>query len=782
MSGKVIFTWNESDNQEMRDKFDNVIQPMINNQTSNDKVFLVSDEYDTRWASPNQRLGKYVNTYELAWPWFSGSEKDTKIVDSGDGLTLLKELNNGDVLSYDLYASPNESDELDLIRQCANFDNLKNNWWWGNEEDFEKFFNGEPIDGDVITDYFDSIVSAKGAIDYDKVKKYCNRIVNKLNESLNEERMQEDMKVVWSNNKTSDYLASFDLDSLKAELVDYGYDREMLDQLTDEELIAMLDAESVFWQVDSDEFDQSILPMINKQTCDGIVLMVGEAERFDGKHKGGRAVYTELLKGGDIDPDVTDVEIIEEDGGLVWLGHHHDGTHKFRLYALPETDQVDFIRNCMEDAIEDEYNWYHEGEDFDEVEDDILESVLANFTDLDYLTGYINFSQVPNYCKPIKNLLNESLNESKDDIVTIAVDAVLEDDIDLENIKEFDIKPEYSWNKAFDNLKLTGTKENIIKYLKSGLYNADDEWIKEYYPELLDEKLNEASTKNPKKLGKEIREIKKLAKDYGKEYFTSMPFTSYDNDPTSIEYNYPEFFRIVKLFFKEMGLADADQLNNNDWLDEMWDTDISQHDWDTIVRVCDRLVEKDGNGTIQIEKEYKTGYNAFLDDDQILADRERQAELAAEYDESLNEARYDLLDKKGYPIGSYTDRDRAIKAAKEKENELGSVVIHDKDSVKKYDKKYTGWLKQDESLNEKFEPNSIFHFDNSIDWDEFYDEDFIEKMKEHDGKPCHASVTVWVDGKEDPESNYFTITFEDGFELEDISGYHLDLDEVEIND
>ena len=109
-------------------------------------------------------------------------------------------------------------------------------------------------------------------------------------------------------------------------------------------------------------------------------------------------------------------------------------------------------------------------------------------------------------------------------------------------------------------------------------------------------------------------------------------------------------------------------------------------------------------------------------------------------------------------------------------------MIHDRDSVKKYDKKYTGWLKQNESLNEKFEPNSTFYFDDSIDWSEFYDEDFIEKMKEHDGKPCHVSVTVWVDGKEDPASNYFTATFEDGFELEDVSGYHFDLDEVEIEE
>jgi hypothetical protein len=304
----------------------------------------------------------------------------------------------------------------------------------------------------------------------------------------------------------------------------------------------------------------------------------------------------------------------------------------------------------MEDAIEDQYNWYYNEDSLEDVREEIIEDILAQFTDLDYLNDTINFGQVPNCCAPIKNLLNESLTESKDDVATIVVDAVLEDDIDLEDIKAFDIEPEYDWHKPFDNLTLTGTKENIVRYLKSGLYNADDEWIKEFYPELL-ENLNEASSKEPRKLSKELKEIKKLANNYGFEYFTQMPFTSYDNDPISIEYQYPEFFRIVKAFWKEMELLNKEELNNSDTLDLLWETDIDQHDWDTIIRVCEMILER---GTpIQFEKIFKNNFDSGLNDDDILARRkeaEKQVDIPgrdpyAWFDESLNEGKGIISDK-----------------------------------------------------------------------------------------------------------------------------------------
>lgn len=151
-----------------------------------------------------------------------------------------------------------------------------------------------------------------------------------------------------------------------------------------------------------------------------------------------------------------------------------------------------------------------------------------------------------------------------------------------------------------------------------------------------DVNIDEARTKDPNKLAKEIKKIKKIIKDNGGDFhaLTNMQFTSFDNDELSIEYNFPEFFRIVKAYWKEMELADADELSDPDTLDELWDSNIFQHDWDVIMRSCDKLINGKG---VQFEKEYKTGYNSPLDDDQILADRKaKEAEFEESLDEGLN--------------------------------------------------------------------------------------------------------------------------------------------------
>ena len=182
--------------------------------------------------------------------------------------------------------------------------------------------------------------------------------------------------------------------------------------------------------------------------------------------------------------------------------------------------------------------------------------------------------------------------------------------------------------------------EEAAKYLKHAKNKLD----------VVEEDLTEAKAKDSSKLSREYEEIKELADEYGPEYFTQMPFTAYDNDPTSIEYQYPEFFRVVKAFFKEMDLLDDSTkeeyidanggdisigevtLNNPDVLDYLWDLEDQlsvtspsdfRHDWDVLMRTCEKLAK--GKGT-QIEKEYKTGYNSPLDEPE-------------EVEESLNEAK-----------------------------------------------------------------------------------------------------------------------------------------------
>ena len=165
------------------------------------------------------------------------------------------------------------------------------------------------------------------------------------------------------------------------------------------------------------------------------------------------------------------------------------------------------------------------------------------------------------------------------------------------------------------------------------------------------ESVNEAvSTKNPKGLAKELEEIKELADEYGKEYFTQEYYFA-DDPEMSMQYAYPEFYNVAYNFFKEMDFnkdKDSDDPVKNDefkylkandpakldkMLEDLWYS-VDQAAWDTIIDMCERLIRSKGK-TVQAKDIYKTKYKSVLNDDEILAARERQE---AEFEESLNEA------------------------------------------------------------------------------------------------------------------------------------------------
>ena len=118
--------------------------------------------------------------------------------------------------------------------------------------------------------------------------------------------------------------------------------------------------------------------------------------------------------------------------------------------------------------------------------------------------------------------------------------------------------------------------------------------------EELEMQLTEASVKNEEGLQAELDEIKPIADEYGFEYFTAMPLINFDNDTTSIEYSYPNFFRIIKAFFKEMDILEDP--NDMDELEDNWYT-FSQVDWDTCMKVAAKCLAS--GKPQQIEKVYK---------------------------------------------------------------------------------------------------------------------------------------------------------------------------------
>ena len=328
------------------------------------------------------------------------------------------------------------------------------------------------------------------------------------------------IKVIWSSNGELDDLLQMPADQKRLELTNW-YDKEMVDQLADDELDKIIgDNADIFYNEAMEDFEYNIVPMISNQFLGGFVL----DENFN------------VVDPGVLLSDARETcEIYEDDNGdLYWK---EEGRKAFPLLGFDE-DQDKFIDQLDQlDILSTMHNLYPDQDDEDIEIYDIADLIPFDWT----LLG---------------NVLNHAVN----------------------------------------NLDVV-------------------------------EELTEAKAKSPNKLADELKEIKDLSEEYGREYFTQMPFTSYDNDPISIEMQYPEFFRVVKSFFKEMGILEGDDLNNPDVLDMSWDQDISQHDWDVLMRACDKLVQGKG---VQFEKEYKTGYNSVLDDDEILASREQ--------DESLNEA------------------------------------------------------------------------------------------------------------------------------------------------
>ena len=100
-------------------------------------------------------------------------------------------------------------------------------------------------------------------------------------------------------------------------------------------------------------------------------------------------------------------------------------------------------------------------------------------------------------------LFDEDLDEALDDIVSVDVDFNIDDGEDFNEIKNY-LKDKfnidvvrYDPDGLYDNITLQGSKENLVKYLSTdyGGYDEDDpdiEWVEEFFPELLDESLNEA--------------------------------------------------------------------------------------------------------------------------------------------------------------------------------------------------------------------------------------------------------------------------------------------------
>ena len=506
------------------------------------------------------------------------------------------------------------------------------------------------------------------------------------------------IKVIWSSNGELDDLLQMPADQKRLELTNW-YDKEMVDQLADDELDKIIgDNADIFYNEAMEDFEYNIVPMISNQFLGGFVL----DENFN------------VVDPGVLLNDARETcEIYEDDNGdLYWK---EEARKAFPLLGFDE-DQDKFIDQLDQlDILSTMHNLYPDQDDEDIEIYDIADLIPFDWT----LLG---------------NVLNHAVN----------------------------------------NL-------NVV------------------------EELTEAKAKNPNKLSNELAEVVDLADEYGYEYFTQMPFTSYDDDPIAIETQYPELFRVIKSFFKEMELLDdatkEDYINdryprgdapitkddvtldNPDVLDYLWDLEDQlsttspsdfKHDWDVIIRSCEKLANGKG---VQFEKEYKTGYNSALDDDEILANREKEESLKEDFIEvtTYDQARDLGSDTKWIWSGNYPGHEDEGEYYFNKYKNLGKMFI---DPEKKLCKIVTAnktfiYDKDDKVLKESLNEAVEIHMEGTYDM-----ADLLDAYDEKTGK-VHDNLEFIKDlGKnkhlyKDDEGIEFIVTDE---------GVYDDLDESAVTD
>lgn len=403
-------------------------------------------------------------------------------------------------------------------------------------------------------------------------------------------------------------------------------------------------------------------------------------------------------------------------------------------------DLDNYIGMSVEDKRRELSNWY-DSEMVDQLSDDDLDTAIADGADIFYDQAADDFEY--NISPMIQDqvlggfIIDEDFNIVLPDALVSNMEgpsAQLDEDEtgdliwDVEGRRSFKLigfsNDQSEFINQLDALGILSTMHNLYPnqddedidiYDIADLIPFDREMLEQVLTHVKNtgnlgesvEELDEAKAKNANKLAQELEEIKELADEYGREYFTQMPFTAYDNDPISIEMQYPEFFRIVKAFFKEMEILSPEELNDPDELDMQWDQGIDQHDWDVLMRACDKLAQSKG---VQFEKEYKTGYNTPLDDDEILANREKE--------ESLNEDGVSVFDGE-YEVGkAYTPNIDLYMA----DDFRDLIFSEDEES----EARQLGMIQDDESLVIPAGTKMIYVGDGGGGWPEFRVGEFLD--------------------------------------------------------
>lgn len=216
-----------------------------------------------------------------------------------------------------------------------------------------------------------------------------------------------------------------------------------------------------------------------------------------------------------------------------------------------------------------------------------------------------------------------TLNAITDDVITsYSIYALPEEEASLKEFVEVCLSEKVHEVQDFEDIGFEGAVEVVMGELDIDELNANCNFAN--VPDVckpislahirMHEGLTEAKAKDPVSLAAEYAEIKELSDEYGMEYFTSMPFSAFEDDPITIEVQYPNFAKVVKTYFKEM-VPDVNYKDPEE-MDFQWDSGLDQRDWNTLMQVCQNLVTKNKHGeypTVQIEKIYKNNFDDGLE-------------------------------------------------------------------------------------------------------------------------------------------------------------------------
>ena len=451
-------------------------------------------------------------------------------------------------------------------------------------------------------------------------------------------------RLIWKKDMSQDFIKTLSDEEIINELTKHGIDLDMVNTLDREDLLKAVDSLSELYYSDLEDFENKIVPMINKQTLNGMIIM----------SDGNKVIptLTELMLDGIYPLSYLEGKLIDDGSGLILEAD--DGT-QYKLYGIPEDglELANFVNECLpglrEDAVDDLID---QGYDESAAEEMVMNEALYEYLrDEETIESYCDPAALDEYRPRIVNELitNESLDESMSDLEKL--DSFLGiDDVDEslnEDTEEYYVLSISDMGGNSDYIKGPMTKEEATEYAKTLRKGASKYYREKYlvYPKnripgrykhlLANESLQESISLDQadrEKLVDELSQIKSM--DRNKLYDLDLLTT--DLSDGSVEELFPVTTKLIVSFLSEMAnitkeeLADKDQIN-------IWWTDgdlFDDRDWEALFNGADKLI----NGKKRVL--WKVYYSPYLDEDLNSDVYDALSDVAYDYEVNKNEPVY----------------------------------------------------------------------------------------------------------------------------------------------